>query len=95
MIKYVSMGPDYRIRKYYNSGKSGATSDFKDSNGKTHLIGTKDTEDKNAGKIRWYKMVFCTSAAGNNLGFYITTEKGTGWSYKNAYDTMNAWAKTQ
>lgn len=95
MIKYVSMGPDYRIRKYYNSGKSGATSDFKDSNGKTHLIGTKDTEDKNAGKIRWYKMVFCTSATGNNLGFYITTEKGTGWSYKNAYDTMNAWAKKQ
>lgn len=95
MIKYVSMGPDYRIRKYYNSGKSGATSDFKDSNGKTHLIGTKDKEDKNAGKIRWYKMVFCTSATGNNLGFYITTENGTGWSYKNAYDTMKAWAKNQ
>ena len=93
IIKYISFEPDYRIRKYYYSGKSGATSDFKDSNGKTHLIGTKDTEDKNAGKIRWYKMVFCTSAVKEKLGFYIKTTNGMEWNYQNAYDTMNAWAK--
>lgn len=70
MIKCVNTGPDYCIRKYYNSEYSGSTvgSPISSSNWHYFVYGTMKTSSDRHGK-------------GN---FYLFTEDGKGWDYTDA-----------